>query len=300
MYYYYYFLTSVLLFLGSGQYYQISITRKDCIECHGDLLKRKYIHSDLATTCDICHTSSGIEHPKAGTVGFKLTESVPELCYGCHSDHKENAGKSMVLHGPFKDKKSCINCHSPHSSDTEKILLLESNQLCLSCHNKSIRTDSLNLENISRILKLSKSIHPPVENGGCVICHNPHFANQPLLLAGTFPAGKYAKAIPESFELCFMCHDSDLITSGTTQSATNFRNGNKNLHFLHIKGDKGRTCSFCHNVHGAPNERLIENTVQFGQWGMRLNFKITDNGGSCSTGCHGLKKYNRLKPEINQ
>ncbi|MBE0667901.1 MAG: cytochrome C, partial [Bacteroidales bacterium] len=63
---------------------------------------------------------------------------------------------------------------------------------------------------------------------------------------------------------------------------------------LHINGDKGRSCSICHNVHGAPGERLMVNTVKFADWTMKMDFRLTDNGARCSTGCHGIKEYDRL------
>jgi predicted CXXCH cytochrome family protein len=143
---------------------------------------------------------------------------------------------------------------------------------------------------------LGRSVHPPIETDGCVICHNPHFSDKNFLLAGNFPSGNYAKAIPENFDLCFTCHDSELMMAKTTVTATNFRNGNHNLHFIHINGDRGRNCTICHDVHGSPNEKLIKNSVPFGQWTMNLNYKINENGGSCATGCHGLKQYSRKIP----
>ncbi len=79
-----------------------------------------------------------------------------------------------------------------------------------------------------------------------------------------------------------------------TTTATNFRNEDQNLHFLHSNSDKGRNCNLCHDVHGSMNEHLILTNAKFGNWDMPLKFSLLDNGGSCSTGCHSTKSYERL------
>ncbi|MCK4993003.1 MAG: hypothetical protein KAS29_21040, partial [Bacteroidales bacterium] len=78
-----------------------------------------------------------------------------------------------------------------------------------------------------------------------------------------------------------------------TTTATNFRNGDQNMHFLHINGTKGRNCNLCHDMHGSPNEHLIADKVMFGNWEMPVGFKALENGGSCLTGCHAEKQYVR-------
>ena len=77
------------------------------------------------------------------------------------------------------------------------------------------------------------------------------------------------------------------------KSLTNFRNGEKNLHYLHINGIKGRSCILCHDVHASNNEHLIADKVPFESWWMNLNYKTLENGGSCQPGCHKEKKYTR-------
>lgn len=51
----------------------------------------------------------------------------------------------------------------------------------------------------------------------------------------------------------------------------------------------------CHGIHGADNPHLIADKVKFGQWKMPLNYKVTENGGSCLPGCHATKEYSRKK-----
>ena len=92
-------------------------------------------------------------------------------------------------------------------------------------------------------------------------------------------------------ELCFQCHDKGLIENSVTTTATKFRNGDENLHFKHINGQKGRNCNVCHNVHGSENAHLINKKTSFGKWEMPINYTPLENGGTCSTGCHAEKKY---------
>jgi predicted CXXCH cytochrome family protein len=270
---------------------------EECITCHGDLMKNAVVHPDLESSCDICHTSNGKEHPSKNVSGFNLTEKIPVLCFNCHSDFQEKSDSSMVVHGPIKDKVSCINCHNPHSSPNNKLLHNASNDLCLKCHDRTILVESGKIRNIRQIITNAKSVHQAID-GGCVTCHNPHFSEKGALLVANFPAGQqYIKATVDNLELCFMCHDKDLLEAKTTVAGTNFRNGKTNLHYLHLKGEKGRNCTMCHDVHGAQNEKLITDRLKFGSWEMKIIFEPSGIGGSCLTACHTEKKYDRTIPK---
>jgi predicted CXXCH cytochrome family protein len=267
--------------------------QESCITCHGDLIKNNVVHPELATTCDICHASTGAKHPEKNVKGFTLSEKLPVLCYNCHSDFQEHIDAYPSVHGALKDTVSCMNCHNPHSSAEKRLLINGTNDLCLRCHDKTIVNDSMRIRNISQTLSRAKSIHQPVEQGGCVNCHNPHFSEKRALLIGNFPSEQYIKASTDNLELCFMCHDTDLLEKATTEAGTNFRDGTKNLHFVHLSGDKGRNCTMCHDVHGAANDRLIVDKLKFGSWEMKISFTASGNGGSCLTACHSEKKYDR-------
>lgn len=265
----------------------------ECIECHGEMIKEPVIHPELESTCDICHASTGEDHPKPDVKGFSLAESLPLLCFNCHSDFQNNIDTYATVHGSVIDSKSCINCHNPHSSKQSSLLVDGTNNLCLRCHNKTIVTDISRIGNINQVLTRAKSVHSPVEGGGCVTCHNPHYSEKKSLLVGNFPSGLYTEATTENFELCFLCHDTDLLGSISTESGTNFRDGLTNLHFIHINGDKGRNCTMCHDIHGAAGDRLIRDRVVFGRWEMKIDFELSENGGACLTACHAKKIYDR-------
>ena len=78
---------------------------------------------------------------------------------------------------------------------------------------------------------------------------------------------------------------------------TGFRNGNLNLHFLHVNREKGRSCRTCHEVHAGNQAKHIRNDVPFGKaWMLPIDFTENRNGGTCVAGCHKPKDYNRVNP----
>lgn len=82
--------------------------------------------------------------------------------------------------------------------------------------------------------------------------------------------------------------------SKRSRTATGFRDGDRNLHYLHVnRQKKGRSCRACHDMHASTQPFQLRERVKFGRWLMPLNFKKTETGGSCSTGCHKLRVYDR-------
>ncbi len=260
-----------------------------CFKCHEKQSKESKmsnIHPPFDDDCSNCHNSHNSPYKNL------LTENTPTLCFNCHEGQDQIANSESV-HKVITDRKNCSNCHSPHASNNDKFLIKQNTNLCYSCHNKTIKEKNTTLENIYLKVKNGKSIHAPIELDGCESCHNPHYSKYSFLLNYNFPDNNYVEASVENFALCFECHDSDLLTEENTNSATNFRNGNKNMHFLHINGKKGRNCNLCHDMHASENEHLIKSKVKFGSWEMNLNYKPINKGGSCFPGCHGEKKYIR-------
>ena len=96
------------------------------------------------------------------------------------------------------------------------------------------------------------------------------------------------------FALCFTCHKRDLLQYPDTSFATDFRDGERNLHYLHVNNkQKGRSCVLCHDLHGGSKPKLIADSVPFGKWRLPLKFVKTETGGSCSPGCHKPQSYDR-------
>jgi predicted CXXCH cytochrome family protein len=264
-----------------------------CTDCHSELIEKVTKHSPATESCETCHDVKIKEHTENGTKGLMLAEKVPELCYTCHDGLKAILDTIRNVHAAINSVKSCTNCHSPHSSTEKKLLVSEEKKLCLSCHNKDVSFDGKKTVNISKLLASAKVVHPPLEAEGCVVCHQPHGSTDNYLLNADFPKGNYSAAKRENFAFCWECHDSDLFEVAVTASKTNFRDGARNLHYLHRTGKNGRSCVACHNVHASPNEHLIEDKVKFGKWELPIRYKANANGGSCFPGCHGEKSYTR-------
>ncbi|MFA5970868.1 MAG: cytochrome c3 family protein [Lentimicrobiaceae bacterium] len=277
---------------GKQGYTQALSEEPRCADCHSDLLESEIVHGPALGSCENCHQVNMKEHTENGARGLNLTKSVPELCYSCHVDEKKDFAAMPDIHQAIEGENSCTACHSPHSSDVKKLLLTQPKKLCLSCHNKDFKANGEKTVNIKMLLANSKVIHPPAEKG-CLACHQPHGSTNNYLLISAFPKGNYAPAARDTFALCWECHDSDLLELANTDASTNFREGDKNLHYIHMTGKKSRSCIMCHNMHASANMYLIEDKVQFGEWGLPINFFPNENGGSCFPGCHNEKAYTR-------
>lgn len=258
-----------------------------CYGCH-EMKKNAHLHPPFADgTCLDCHDvhSSNEE--------FFISTKVPGLCYSCHSDLSDTVKNSSVVHGAIKEQKTCLNCHSPHSSSEKKVLIAEEQALCLSCHDKTIAVGTRTIPNMKKMIEKSKYIHPAIENNGCAVCHSPHASGNTFLLKDKFPIGNYAVGKKESFALCFTCHEPEMIETPVTKDATGFRDGDRNLHYLHVVKEKGRSCSNCHSLHASNNLYLITDQTKFGNWDMPIRFKRIEKGGTCAPGCHSEKTYKK-------
>jgi len=285
------FLTILVLpFSGPAEPEQVKIgwQQSDCMECHSDLVEHDVMHYPAEDACDNCHESTGASHPSGDSVGFRLMDNIPALCFYCHEETKVKTHTHQAV-----EEGDCLGCHDAHGSSELSLLKFSEPELCLSCHDRDYRTDSTETMNIRRLVQGKMIAHSAIEGGGCMSCHRAHGSDFRALLVERFPEADYIPAKTENFELCFLCHDSDLMEAEETEYSTGFRNGIKNLHWLHMNGNKGRNCRMCHNIHGSPQSFLVEVGVGFGSWEMQMNFVPDEQGGSCLPGCHGKLSYQR-------
>jgi predicted CXXCH cytochrome family protein len=172
--------------------------------------------------------------------------------------------------------------------------------LCFECHDREIdMPDGHKLGNIKAIIAGGKSLHGPVAQDNCAACHMIHGGDHFRLLVKEYPPEFYAPFKEESYALCFSCHEQELVHDEKTTTLTNFRNGDTNLHFLHVnKNTKGRTCRACHETHASTKDKHIRDSVPFGTggWMLPINFEKMASGGRCAPGCHLPYEYNRDKP----
>lgn len=251
-----------------------------CFTCHvgmKDVMKKKGLHPALLAGCTSCHNPHGAPHKKL------LAVEGDTLCIQCHPQIGEKVEKAKVTHAPIKTEKGCASCHSPHATDNAKLLVKQGKDLCLGCHKNIIKRNMTVL-------------HGPISNGSCAACHEPHGSQNNKLLLMQFSTELYVPYSDNEYALCFSCHNRELLQDLNTSSATGFRDGQKNLHFVHVNREKGRYCGLCHSIHGSSQQKLVADVVTFGKWSLPLSFIKTDTGGSCTPGCHKTYNYDRQTP----
>jgi predicted CXXCH cytochrome family protein len=254
-----------------------------CFNCHEDKktdFEKNFVHQPVKESCEKCHT------PHGSQFAFHLKYEGTTLCGECHKEFVQQLANSESKHSAIA-KNGCLGCHSSHSSDYDKGLRKDKKDLCLSCHSA-----------MERQIQSSKYLHGPVEEGDCIACHNPHATAYAKHLVSFFPDEFYFPYRIENYAMCFGCHNNEVATEEFTETLTDFRNGDLNLHFLHVNREKGRSCKSCHEVHAGDQEKHIRKEVPYGKinWMLPINYTKTETGGSCVAGCHKLKPYDREKP----
>ncbi len=249
-----------------------------CFTCHLEMqkeLNKAFKHPALEGGCTSCHNPHGSAFNKF------LSAEGKALCFQCHPQIEEKIKGAAVVHPPVNSEKGCVSCHSPHASNAEKLLPKSGKDLCLTCHTDIIK-------------KEYTVLHGPIRDGKCLPCHDPHASPNAKLLIKEFPTEMYVPYSDNEYELCFSCHNRDLLLYPETSFATGFRNGDRSLHYVHVnRKDKGRSCIICHNIHGGTLPKLITTSTEFGKWKLPIRFTKTENGGSCAPGCHKPLVYDR-------
>ncbi len=264
-----------------------------CLHCHKDRRRNpKHLvsfHKPVGQDCGKCHKSHGSNHPGL------LTKPAQQQCMSCHK-------KVMTTHKATRSahtSSACLKCHQPHRSRHPKLQRKSQVKLCLTCHNRSIRTQN------GRVIKDIKAwlqqphVHKPVREGKCSQCHQPHQSKQQMLLKYPLSFSFYVPFAKKSYKSCFKCHSPKMVTKKQTRKHTRFRNGALNLHFVHVnKARRGRNCLVCHDTHASRQPALIRSTVPYakGAWKLPIRFTKQTNGGTCTSGCHKPKSYQRTTP----
>jgi len=263
-----------------------------CLGCHQDmgarLMSAKFRHKATVTRCTDCHS------PHMSDQRYMLKTAVPDLCGKCHEKIVKDYQAAAVKHSPVIEAPACMNCHDPHMAAEGRLLLADEVDTCLKCHDKTVKAGQQDLVDMKLLLASNPEHHGPIQNRDCSGCHNPHSSSYFRLLTNDYPKGFYSPYFPARYDLCFRCHDSGLAKDERTTTLTGFRDGDRNLHFVHVnKTSHGRTCRSCHDVHASVSPKYIGVTVPFGNWKLPIKFVKTDDGGSCEPGCHAAQKYDR-------
>ena len=264
-----------------------------CLDCHEEftaILGRKHKHRPAGRDCNACHNPHNAAFPKL------LNEEPSASCVSCHDDIGKTAGEAKVKHKAVSQGAKCVACHDPHGANQDKLLVKAPFDLCLSCHNVDTMkgVDGKPLQNTKAWLDKNKEWHDPVKAKDCSACHEPHGGDHFRLLKDDYPKEFYAPYDARTYALCFSCHKEQAYSSAKTTTLTGFRDGDRNLHFVHLQqGARGRTCRACHEVHASSQKLHVRDGVPYGSsgWTLKLNFRKSDAGGSCDKTCHAEKSY---------
>jgi predicted CXXCH cytochrome family protein len=210
-------------FLKKHMNYRVG--KSNCTSCHdphgsdspGMLLST--VHRPVQNRqCGQCH-----EEPSGDTIALK--KNGMELCKSCHAGMISGVMEKNRQHWPLFSKKSCLSCHSPHAAPRKGLLRESTLTLCGSCHADTLKRQDH-----------SATEHPPVKEGECSACHDPHGSDNPFFfIKPTIP------------DLCGTCHDWQ--KHSTHPVGEKFRDPrNKNLSVQ---------CLSCHRSHGTEYKHLI-------------------------------------------
>ncbi|MBE0535564.1 MAG: cytochrome C [Phycisphaerae bacterium] len=266
-----------------------------CLACHevtkNEIAKFEFVHEPAKGECAACHDPHGAKNRQM------LKSDAPEMCITCHADVHKVATESKVKHDAVMTAGGCLQCHTPHASTVQHNLRKAPMDLCVDCHSKPVGGADNPVPSFTDQIKGKKFPHGPVQDKDCSGCHQTHGSDHFRLLTAEYPAVFYADFAEQNYALCFTCHQKTLVWTEKTEDLTNFRNGERNLHYLHVnKETRGRTCRACHETHASNQPKHIRESVPYGMWNLPLNFKKAETGGSCSPGCHIAKVYDRDKP----
>ncbi len=272
-----------------------------CLTCHAEVQAKSeqgmHMHAALEQGCTRCHDAHASNHH------FQLHEEAPGLCLSCHKERFDQmiAG-AKVVHGAITAEGGCTGCHEPHSSKLPSLQRGTQPGVCLRCHDKELAApDGTHIVNMAGLLEQNPDKHGPVREGACTACHSPHAGQHFRLLSEDYPQQFYAPFNLDTFKLCFKCHIPDIVLKPSARNLTQFRDGDRNLHWLHVNQEKGRTCRACHEVHASKRPSHIREAVPFGSsgWMLEINYEKSKEGGSCSPGCHKERTYSRTNPSTS-
>jgi predicted CXXCH cytochrome family protein len=178
----------------------------------------------------------------------------------------------------------------------ERLLIALPFDLCVRCHSTDgmVAADGKPMTNFKKWLDENKVWHDPVRAKDCSACHRTHAGDNFRLLVADYTAAFYAPYERKNYALCYGCHNDKVVSVEQTTTLTGFRDGSKNLHYVHVHRERGRTCRACHEVHASKQDHHIRESTPYGAkgWQLKINYTKLPNGGSCARTCHETRSYN--------
>lgn len=269
-----------------------------CFRCHKDLEERiekaRTVHPPVRDACTNCHSPHASDFPRM------LKAEPAATCASCHQDVDTQARTAVSKHGAVFTAKECLNCHDVHAAGQPLLLKAPMPDICLTCHDQPQQAyDGRTIPEMKSRLTKSEFLHGPIRSGACNECHQVHGSSNSRLLKKYFADSFYKDFDLANYALCFSCHEKALVLDQKTTQLTGFRNGDENLHFIHVNRlEKGRSCKACHEIHGSDEPKHMAKDVPFegGGWALPINFKKSSTGGGCAPGCHQPYEYDRDNP----
>ena len=171
-------------------------TESTCYSCHRRITSSSFVHGpNFAWGCLTCHDSQA--EPK-----YSIKYPVPELCYKCHVEQKQQRSGKKSYHAPYITNK-CGMCHNPHASENPCRLDQPIWLLCVSCHPDQGDGSHIIAPYFWGTRHRRHPTHgvpDPSRKGHeltCTSCHDAHASDSPMFIT------KYG---PRSFDLCIKCH----------------------------------------------------------------------------------------------
>jgi len=216
-----------------------------CATCHEDMVPAaaKSVHKVVADgQCAKCHDPHASDNPA------NLVARGNDLCVSCHKEIGDAITRAKFKHSPVG--QGCTSCHTPHASEQSTSLLKTAMpDLCVQCH----KTDGPSF--------VSRHMRYPVAKASCTSCHDPHGSNQPALMLNSVHAPvsnstcNLCHNAPDSatpfatkrtgFELCKGCHN-EMVTATMAKDR------------LHWPVADARGCENCHNPHASKVDKLLK------------------------------------------
>ncbi|MCP4634608.1 MAG: hypothetical protein GY855_16895 [candidate division Zixibacteria bacterium] len=223
----------LLLLFTMVQSQGIETEDETCLACHEEYdktlsftrhrLKSEIHNSRTDIACRSCHTgaSEHVDDPMATNIGNPskaLAMETELICTKCHQPHPELRVAGFDSHSGID--VSCTSCHRIHSTNSYQ-LIDEEGKFCGVCH-------------VSIVNEFRKESNHPLTDQAltCMSCHDFTGRNEM-----DFGHGGNAN--------CYRCHpeqsgpylyEHEAVSSFSTQ---------------------GEGCTECHQSHGSPNERLL-------------------------------------------
>lgn len=253
----------------------------DCVDCHNP-------HAARSNPLGVADWSRGA----AGALHIPTMEHVPgvsisgapveearyyyEVCFRCHGDtpapSRDRIIRDRDTYGNIRRKflPSAASAHpvtfaARRSGESPSLLpqyRANATISCQDCHN-----------------------NPDARQLGGSGPNGPHGSRFPFLLADRYETAAFVTESPQSYALCYKCHDRNSILSDESFS----------LHSLHVV--RGRaSCSACHDPHGV-NGSSTEHShlINFDLSVVSGRRQFRDLGrfaGSCTLVCHGVNHVN--------